>query len=64
MLTNFLKISTLFFNNMFWRLENKEKHVFKAWVTSPFKGGIEMLDSLKEISVVELRSYRKPQEVV
>lgn len=57
MLTNFLKISTLFFDNILWCLQNKEKHIFKAQAGSIFKGGIKMLDSLKEISIVELWSH-------
>lgn len=64
MLTNFLKISTLFFDNIFWCLWNKGKHIFKAQASSIFKGGIKMLDSLKEISIVELWSPGEPQEVI
>lgn len=64
MLTNFLKVSTLFFDNIFWCLQNKERHIFKAQASSIFKGGIKMLDSLKEISIVELWSHGEPQEVI
>lgn len=64
MLTNFLKISTLFSDNIFWCLQNKEKHIFKAQTSSIFKGRINMLDSLKEIIIMELWGYGEPQEVV
>lgn len=63
MLTNFLKLSTLFCDNTFRYLQNKEKHIFKSQGSSIFKGGIKMWDLLKEISTMELWSYRKPQEV-
>lgn len=38
-LTNFLKISTLFFDNIFWHLKKYKKYIFKAQGSSIFKEG-------------------------
>lgn len=44
--------------------KKKEKYIFKAQDSSIFKEGIKMLDSLKEINIVESGSCIEPQEVI